>query len=123
MAKVAIALKVEPEKAAALKKKVAEQGKTVSELLQERLFSTQKADVPEGKIEDVKRENEVLREQLRRVNRKPLTIKRVSVPLTLEEHEKLTRAAFEQKVSRSALLRGMLTGEAPALIVNGLLFF
>ena len=111
MAKVAISLKVEPEVAKSLKDRAASKGKNISDLLQEGLFVTGKIGMLEDKINNVLNENQELRKQLGRVNRKPQTTKRVSIPLTLSEYKKLSSAAYERDMSRSAVLRSLLTEE------------
>ena len=118
MAKVAIALKVDPETHAELKQRAETQNKTLSDLLQEGLFVTQKIQVLESKMDDMTRQNEEMRRQLERVNRKPIIKKRVSIPLSLQEYDNLSKIAFEQKRSKSAVLRSLLIKD-PQLTVNG----
>ena len=111
MAKVVVSLKVNPEIAQSLKERAKVAGKSMSDLMQEGMFITQKIGVLESKIDNILAENQELRKQLSRVHKKPQTIKRVSIPLTLSEYKKLSNAAFEKDMSRSALLRSMLTTE------------
>ena len=116
MPKVAIAVKVEPAEAEALKEQAKAQGRTISDMMLEALNRARDAGMNESKIRNMELENQALKEQLARLNRKPQLTKKITVPVTIQEHAAIARLAAERRTSMGLVLKQAATGPAlPAL--------
>ena len=109
MAKQGLSLKLEPEKIDELKKIATEQNKTVTDILIEGIFQTKSSFILENQVKELQQQIQELSEKFTKATGKKLiTQKRVSIPLTQNEFDALSRAAFESKVSKSAYLRKLV---------------
>lgn len=111
--------KLEKEK---LEKKAREQGKRLSDLLNEGFFAMKSVDGYESKLAGIERENKELKQRLERITgKKPKLVKRVSIGMTLEEYDKLSKLAEQNGMTKTTLLRSMLVSHKPSrmLPLNG----
>ena len=117
MAKTGISLKVEEHHLKEIKKMAADHGKTVTEILVEGVFESRATFKLEEQIKDLSKQVLALTERLTRETEGRIkTKKRISIPVTDEEFEKIDKLAHESQISKAKLMRRVLVGKGlPAL--------
>ena len=62
----------------------------------------------ENQVEEIRRENQELKARLERLGKSQDLKKRISIPVTLEEFDKISQIALDQRTSKSRFLRDVL---------------
>ena len=108
MAKVVISAKIEQGVKLKLEKHAQKQKKKLSDLLIEGVFNSERVVSLENQVEALRREKQELKARLERLGKSQDLKKRISIPVTLEEFDKISQIALDQRTSKSRFLRDVL---------------
>jgi len=117
-AKQAVALKVTPERKAALEKAAKAKGTTMTEVLLEGFDNAGRIHYLESKLREVQNQLGQLESKYQQATgHKPTYAKKITVPVTNAEHRLISKAALDAGMHRGQFIRSILSGQKkiPAL--------
>ena len=110
--KKVVSLKLEESKLEEIRKRAKKQGKTVTDVLTEGVFDSERQYYLEQQILDLKKQLTDMAEKYKSATgHKIQTTKRISIPLTNIEYDMINKAAFESGKSKAQFLRGVVVGQ------------